>query len=68
MNDQRRRWPSQAALDTAIAAVKKACGEVGGVRVHADGSFDVFSPAGAAHLADEAESAIIAEKIRKAGA
>lgn len=63
----RRRWPSESALKSAIAAVSSACGTIGGVRVHADGSFDVLAPGEISGVSDDPESRKIAERIRNAG-
>lgn len=63
----RRRWPSESALKSAIAAVRTACGAIGGVRVHADGSFDVLAPGEISGLSDDPESRKIANRIRNAG-
>lgn len=58
----RRRWPSESALKSAIAAVASACGAIGGVRVHADGSFDVLAPGEAAGFSKDPESDRNAER------
>lgn len=66
MTAPRRRWPSEKALQAAIAAMQKAAGGVGGVRVHEDGSFDVLAPGEAADLEGDGESAKVAARIREA--
>ncbi|MGE0408722.1 MAG: hypothetical protein AB7P23_05595 [Amphiplicatus sp.] len=60
----RRRWPTKAAIDAAIGALKGAGEEPGGVRINADGSVIILTKGEVRDLDEEAASAKMAEAIR----
>lgn len=63
---RRRKAPNAQAIKDACEIMEKRAGGIGGIVVNADGSFAVLAPGETRELAERAESATIAEKIRLA--
>ena len=65
MTAPRLRWPTQVAIQSAVAAVQANGGTVFEVRIHADGGFSLITDERLARIDSDERDETIEEKLRR---